>query len=120
MRQRTLADQVEELGGKAALREAAHPLARRVVDVPAEAAGVVHFRCRCGRVVTADMMRDFDDPAVPPGQRLTAEERERLGLGADRFRCDADWTGWLWKGLITRERLREATGQPPPAEGRAW
>ena len=70
---------------------------------------IPHFRCRCGRVVTADMMLDLcldGCSSVPEHLR-----------GHDRFRCDGCWTRWRWRQQIGVNELRAATGQPLHPEG---
>jgi hypothetical protein len=83
------------------------PFAGRVVDVP----GGIHFRCRCRRLVPADMMLDLG-----PGGTLP-DELAALS-GGDRYRCDGCWRGWVMRGRIAAARLRELTEQP--AGGGAW
>lgn len=84
------------------------PYEPRIVERP----GGDHFRCRCGRLVPADMMLDL----APSG---TLHDELSALSGGDRYRCDGDWRGWLLRGLIGAARLRELTEQPA-GEGKSW
>lgn len=93
--------------GHATAEERANYRGRIVEDEP-----VTLFRCRCGRVVPADMMLD-----LAPSGTLHAELSALSG--GDRYRCDGDWRGWLLRGLIGAARLRELTEQPASG-GKSW
>lgn len=74
---------------------------------------VPHFRCRCGRLVPADMMLDL----CPDGCEGVPESLR----GHDRYRCDACWRRWIGRGDLCPDELRRLTGQPPrPSEGCPW
>lgn len=89
----------------------AEPYMSRLVEGGADGS-VARFRCRCGRLVPPDMMLEVQ----PPGC-----DDDLAGVcGRDRFRCDGCWTGWVMRGQVCPDRLRELTGQPDRAEGQPW
>lgn len=83
------------------------PYQAQIVERPE----VVHFRCRCGRLVPDDMMLDLGPSGTIPAPL------DELARG-DRYRCDGCWRRWLLRGAISVEELRELTEQPPPHSGR--
>lgn len=58
---------------------------------------IPHFRCRCGRTVTADMMLDLN-----PGTCGGVCSGVR---GHDRFRCDACWRRWVACREVSEEEI---------------
>lgn len=83
------------------------PYRTRITEPPH--AAMPHFRCRCGRLVPADMMLDL----APEGSGGVPEKLR----GQDRYRCDACWRRWIGRGEIDPDELRRLTGQPPRSDG---
>lgn len=73
----------------------AEPYASRIVYPTGS--HVPHFRCRCGRLVPADMMLDLNPG---PCGGICGHVR-----GRDRLRCDACWRRWVARREVGEDEI---------------